>query len=398
MDEQGVERVRIAATSAARDASNSEDFFGPAEQIVGTRPELLSGDEEGRLSFAGATADLDASRRTVPGDRHRRRVHRVHGGHRPARGGPQLRHRVRAPHREAPGERPTGRRGAQQRHRRGVGLVRRPAARGTGRRRRRRPSSGLAGTISTIGAVELGMADLRPGPDPPLPADADRHRGRVPHARHRAAGRPDPQPRARGGAGRRDRRRALRARRLRPHPRHRGAARVGERHPRRARRLAVTRVPLDGRDVASAGGRVGHDAGSAASAASTAAPTSTRCATVRSTTRCGSGTPSCDTSASRSRCPTQQVLDDSDGIPWARWFTGGRTNLADACCRPVGRGHARCRGDRVGGRGGRHPHVDLRSSCGRRPTDWRACSSSEASSPGTPSASTCRCSRRRPPR
>ena len=62
MDEQQVERVRIAATSAARDASNSEDFFGPAEHIVGTRPELLSGAEEGRLSFAGATADLDPSR------------------------------------------------------------------------------------------------------------------------------------------------------------------------------------------------------------------------------------------------------------------------------------------------------------------------------------------------
>ena len=37
------------------------------------------------------------------------------------------------------------------------------------------------------------------------------------------------------------------------------------------------------------------------------------------------------TSASRSRRPTTTVLDDSDGIPWARWFTGGRTNLADAC-------------------------------------------------------------------
>jgi exopolyphosphatase/guanosine-5'-triphosphate,3'-diphosphate pyrophosphatase len=61
MDEHGVERVRIAATSAARDADNSEDFFGPAEAIVGIRPELLSGEEEGRLSFAGATADLDAS-------------------------------------------------------------------------------------------------------------------------------------------------------------------------------------------------------------------------------------------------------------------------------------------------------------------------------------------------
>jgi len=62
MDQQGVEGVRIAATSAARDASNSEEFFGPAEQIVGTRPELLSGEDEGRMSFAGATADLDPSR------------------------------------------------------------------------------------------------------------------------------------------------------------------------------------------------------------------------------------------------------------------------------------------------------------------------------------------------
>ena len=30
--------------------------------------------------------------------------------------------------------------------------------------------------------------------------------------------------------------------------------------------------------------------------------------------------------------PYDEVLDASDGIPWARWFTGGRTNLADACC------------------------------------------------------------------
>ena len=108
MDEHGVERVRIAATSAARDASNSEDFFGPAEEIVGTRPELLSGDEEGRMSFAGATADLDPSRGPVPRDRHRRRVDRVHGRHRAARRGPQLRHRVRAAHREAPDQRPAG--------------------------------------------------------------------------------------------------------------------------------------------------------------------------------------------------------------------------------------------------------------------------------------------------
>ncbi|MEZ5243645.1 MAG: Ppx/GppA phosphatase family protein [Acidimicrobiales bacterium] len=59
MDRHGVERVRITATSAARDAANADEFFDAAEAVVGTRPELLSGLEEGRLSFRGATADLD---------------------------------------------------------------------------------------------------------------------------------------------------------------------------------------------------------------------------------------------------------------------------------------------------------------------------------------------------
>jgi exopolyphosphatase/guanosine-5'-triphosphate,3'-diphosphate pyrophosphatase len=59
MDRLGVDRVRMTATSAARDAANRDDFFGPAEEIIGVRPELLSGDEEARLSFLGATAELD---------------------------------------------------------------------------------------------------------------------------------------------------------------------------------------------------------------------------------------------------------------------------------------------------------------------------------------------------
>lgn len=62
LDRHGVERVRMTATSAARDASNRGDFFDAAERVVGVRPELLGGDEEGRLSFRGATAELD------PGD------------------------------------------------------------------------------------------------------------------------------------------------------------------------------------------------------------------------------------------------------------------------------------------------------------------------------------------
>jgi exopolyphosphatase/guanosine-5'-triphosphate,3'-diphosphate pyrophosphatase len=57
----GVRRVRAAATSAARDTSNRELFFDAAERALGARPELLSGDEEARLSFRGATAGLDTS-------------------------------------------------------------------------------------------------------------------------------------------------------------------------------------------------------------------------------------------------------------------------------------------------------------------------------------------------
>jgi exopolyphosphatase/guanosine-5'-triphosphate,3'-diphosphate pyrophosphatase len=61
MDALGVERTRITATSAARDSANHDEFFARVEEVVGVAPELLSGDEEGRLSFDGATAELDAA-------------------------------------------------------------------------------------------------------------------------------------------------------------------------------------------------------------------------------------------------------------------------------------------------------------------------------------------------
>ena len=58
-DEHGVERLRVTATSAARDAANRDDLFDAAQEILGQRPELLSGTEEAELSFLGATAELD---------------------------------------------------------------------------------------------------------------------------------------------------------------------------------------------------------------------------------------------------------------------------------------------------------------------------------------------------
>jgi exopolyphosphatase/guanosine-5'-triphosphate,3'-diphosphate pyrophosphatase len=59
MDRLGVARVRVSATSAVRDAANRDAFLAAAESVVGARPELLAGEEEARLSFLGATAELD---------------------------------------------------------------------------------------------------------------------------------------------------------------------------------------------------------------------------------------------------------------------------------------------------------------------------------------------------
>ena len=58
IEKHAVERVRAVATSAARDARNSQEFFAAAETALGTRPELLSGETEALLSFRGATAEL----------------------------------------------------------------------------------------------------------------------------------------------------------------------------------------------------------------------------------------------------------------------------------------------------------------------------------------------------
>ncbi len=47
--------ARATATSAARDAGNRDEFFSPAADILGFRPEVITGDEEATLSFLGAT-------------------------------------------------------------------------------------------------------------------------------------------------------------------------------------------------------------------------------------------------------------------------------------------------------------------------------------------------------
>ena len=62
MERHGVVAARLVATSAARDATNADEFLAAALEVTGVRPEILSGTEEGALSFAGATAHVPAER------------------------------------------------------------------------------------------------------------------------------------------------------------------------------------------------------------------------------------------------------------------------------------------------------------------------------------------------
>ena len=55
----GVERTRMVATSATRDARNRVDFVAMVQDTLGVAPEVASGAQEAELSFLGATRDLD---------------------------------------------------------------------------------------------------------------------------------------------------------------------------------------------------------------------------------------------------------------------------------------------------------------------------------------------------
>lgn len=54
----GAHRVRMVATSASRDAANRDDFVRMVRGTLGADPEVISGQEEAALSFAGAISGL----------------------------------------------------------------------------------------------------------------------------------------------------------------------------------------------------------------------------------------------------------------------------------------------------------------------------------------------------
>ena len=56
--QEQVEKVRMVATSATRDAANRDDFRAMVLRTLEVEPEVISGREEAELSFVGAVREL----------------------------------------------------------------------------------------------------------------------------------------------------------------------------------------------------------------------------------------------------------------------------------------------------------------------------------------------------
>lgn len=56
--EHGAEHIRFVATSASRDAENRDDFVRGVHGVLGVEPEVISGDQEAEFSFTGAIKEL----------------------------------------------------------------------------------------------------------------------------------------------------------------------------------------------------------------------------------------------------------------------------------------------------------------------------------------------------
>jgi exopolyphosphatase / guanosine-5'-triphosphate,3'-diphosphate pyrophosphatase len=55
---RGVGHLDVVATSVLRDAREGREFLDRAETILGVRPRIITGEEEGRLSFVGGVSGL----------------------------------------------------------------------------------------------------------------------------------------------------------------------------------------------------------------------------------------------------------------------------------------------------------------------------------------------------
>ena len=154
----GAERTLAVATSAVRDAENGEAFLGEVEWSYGFQTRLLSGDEEAQLTFRGVSTGREVAEDTLVIDIGGGSTELVVGGPDGLRfhdsldlGG------VRLTERFLHSDPPTG----EELEACGE-AVRELLAERVPRDVRPRTAIGVAGTITSLAALDLGLAEYDP--------------------------------------------------------------------------------------------------------------------------------------------------------------------------------------------------------------------------------------------
>ena len=154
----GAERTLAVATSAVRDAENGEAFLGEIEWSYGFQTRLLSGHEEAQLTFRGASTGRKVAEDTLVIDIGGGSTELVVGGPDGLRfhdsldlGGVRLTERFL--HSDPPTEEELEACGA---------VVRALLAERVPREVRPRTAIGVAGTITSLAALDLGLAEYDP--------------------------------------------------------------------------------------------------------------------------------------------------------------------------------------------------------------------------------------------
>ncbi|HEU5161394.1 MAG TPA: Ppx/GppA phosphatase family protein [Streptosporangiaceae bacterium] len=170
IEEYRAERVRVVATSATRDAANRAEFVDGVIDIFGVEPEVITGDEEAGLSFAGATREFAGTTRelTAPRPPKPYLVADIGGGSTEfVFGGAEMEAAVsvdigcvRMTERHLRGDPPTPEQIA-------AAVADIDAALATVRRSvpvdRARTLVGLAGSVTTVAGIALGLPEYDPG-------------------------------------------------------------------------------------------------------------------------------------------------------------------------------------------------------------------------------------------
>jgi exopolyphosphatase/guanosine-5'-triphosphate,3'-diphosphate pyrophosphatase len=150
----GAGRIRVGATSAVRDLADRGALEAEVRRIAGVDPEVLTGEDEARLSFLGATADVGAGGPVVVFDIGGGSTELVRGAETPERAVSVDVGSVRITERVRPADPPTLD---------DLEAMRRLASEGLARAERVVPSDegatliGVAGTTTTVQALALGL-------------------------------------------------------------------------------------------------------------------------------------------------------------------------------------------------------------------------------------------------